>query len=80
VATAQRARPLVYGRSGALPLDRIGAHQAKAIDDTRGTGDPRAAGTAPGAESRVARGPLRDCVPPSQRGEAGRQTPTSPCH
>jgi hypothetical protein len=68
VATAQHSRPLSFGRSRALPLDRIVAHRAKVIDENGVNGGTRAEGNAPCAERRDARGTLRDHAPPRPYG------------
>jgi hypothetical protein len=55
------------------------AHYTKAIDKVRSNGGTRAAGNAPGAERRDARGPLRDhAIPVPANSEMGHQRPTGP--
>jgi hypothetical protein len=65
MATAQHSRPLFFGRSRALPLDRIVAHRAKVIDESGVNDGTRAEGNAPCAECRAVRGTPRDHAPPS---------------
>jgi len=78
MATAQHSRQLSFGRSRALPFDRIVARRAKVIDENGVNGGTRAEGNAPCAERRDARGTLRDHAPPVPTGdETGRQRPTA---
>ena len=79
MATAQNSRPLSFGRSRVLPLDRVVAHRAKVIDEYGVKSATRAEGNAPCAERRDAPGTLRDHAPPvPMNDETGRQRPTGP--
>ncbi len=79
MATAQHSRPLSFGRSRVLLLDRIVAHRPRVIDENEVNRRTRAEGNAPCAERRDARGTLRDHAPPVPTGgETGRQRPTGP--